>query len=72
MCDIEEKLNEWIRLFKSMLKGHQTLFMIDDCSAEGEVDKNEMLYQNLLLVVNIGTITYGCSGPGRNSGPRWN
>ena len=34
VCDVEEKLNEWIRLFKSALKGHQTLFIIDDCSAE--------------------------------------
>ena len=37
--DIEGKLNEWIRLFKSTLKGHQTLFIIDDCSAEGEINK---------------------------------
>ena len=29
--DVEGKLNEWIRLFKSALKGHQTLFIIDDC-----------------------------------------
>ena len=35
----EGKLNEWIKLFKSMLKGHQTLFIIDDCSAEGEINK---------------------------------
>ena len=34
VCDLEGKLNEWIRLFKSALKGHQTLFIIDDCSAE--------------------------------------
>ena len=39
VCDIEGKLNEWIRLFKSTLKGHQTLFIIDDCSAEGEINK---------------------------------
>ena len=31
VCDIEGKLNEWIRLFKSALKGHQTLFIIVDC-----------------------------------------
>ena len=37
VCDVEGKLNEWIRLFKGMLKGHQTLFIIDDCSAEGEI-----------------------------------
>ena len=39
VCDVKEKLNEWIRLFKSALKGHQTLFIIDDCSAEGEINK---------------------------------
>ena len=39
VCDIKGKLNEWIRLFKSALKGHQTLFIIDDCSAEGEINK---------------------------------
>ena len=39
VCDIEGKLNEWIKLFKSALKGHQTLFIIDDCSAEGEINK---------------------------------
>ena len=37
--EVEGKLNEWIRLFKNMLKGHQTLFIIDDCSAEGEINK---------------------------------
>ena len=36
---MEGKLNKWIKLFKSMLKGHQTLFIIDDCSAEGEINK---------------------------------
>ena len=46
VCDVEGKLNEWIKLFKSALKGHQTLFTIDDCSAEGEINKNEMPYQN--------------------------
>ena len=39
VCDLEGKLNEWIRLFKGALKGHQTLFIIDDCSAEGEINK---------------------------------
>ena len=39
VCDLEGKLNEWIRLFKVALKGHQTLFIIDDCSAEGEINK---------------------------------
>ena len=37
--DVEGKLNEWIRLFKGTLKGHQTLFIINDCSAEGEINK---------------------------------
>ena len=39
VCDLEGKSNEWIRLFKGALKGHQTLFIIDDCSAEGEINK---------------------------------
>ena len=39
VCDIDGKLNEWIKLFKSALKGYQTLFIIDDCSAEGEIKK---------------------------------
>ena len=39
VCDLEGKLNEWIKLFKNALKGHQTLFIIDDCSAEGEINK---------------------------------
>ena len=39
LCDVDGKLNEWIQLFKNTLKGHQTLFIIDDCSAEGEINK---------------------------------
>ena len=39
MCDVEGKLNEWIKLFRSTLKFHQTLFIIDDCCAEGEINK---------------------------------
>ena len=39
MCDVEGRLNKWIKLFKIMLKGHQTLFIIDYCSAEGEINK---------------------------------
>ena len=27
------------QIFKNALKGHQTLFIIDDCSAEGEINK---------------------------------
>ena len=38
-CDVDEKLNEWIKLFRNTLKDHQTLFIIDDRSAEGEMDK---------------------------------
>ena len=37
--DVKGKLSEWIKLFKGMLKGHQTLFIIDDCSAEGEINR---------------------------------
>ena len=36
---MEGKLNEWIKLFNNTLKGYQTLFIIDDCSAEGETIK---------------------------------
>ena len=39
LCDVEGKLNEWIKLFRSTLKFRQTLFIIDDCSAEGETEK---------------------------------
>ena len=39
VCDVQGKLNEWIKLLKSTLKGCQTLFIIDDCSAEGEINK---------------------------------
>ena len=39
VCDVEGRLNEWIKLFKITLKGHQTLFIINDCSAEGEINK---------------------------------
>ena len=39
VCDVEGKLNEWLKLFKNTLKGCQTLFLIDDCSAEGEINK---------------------------------
>ena len=59
VCDLEGKLNEWLKLFKNTLKGRQTLFIIDDCSAEGEINKTEMLYQNLLLAVDIEITLYG-------------
>ena len=39
VCDVEGKLNEWIKLFKDTLKSYQTLSINDDCSAEGEINK---------------------------------
>ena len=42
MCDVEGRLNAFMPSFKSFkntLKGHQTLFIIDDCSVEGEINK---------------------------------
>ena len=39
VCDVEGKLNKWIKLVRSTLKFLQTLFIIDDCSAEGEINK---------------------------------
>ena len=39
MCDVEGKLNEWIKLFGNTIKFRQTLFIIVDCSAEGEINK---------------------------------
>ena len=47
VCDVEEKLSEWIKLFKSTLKGFQTLFIIDDCSAEGEINKKRDTFSEL-------------------------
>ena len=47
MCDHEGKLNEWIRLFKGVLKAHQTLFIIYDCSAEGEINKKRAALSEL-------------------------
>ena len=35
MFDVKGKLNERLKLFKNTSKGRQTLFIIDDCSAEG-------------------------------------
>ena len=57
--DVEGKLSEWIKLFRNTLKFRQTFFIIDDCSAEGEINKKEMLYQNSLLAVDIEIILYG-------------
>ena len=39
VCHMEGKLNEWIKLFRNTLKFAQTLFIIDDRSAEGEINK---------------------------------
>ena len=39
VCDVEDKINAWIRLFTNTFKGHETLFIVDDCSAEGEINK---------------------------------
>ena len=39
VCDMDGKLNEWIKLFKNTLEGNQILFIINDCSAEGEINK---------------------------------
>ena len=39
MCEVKGKLNEWIRLFKNTLKANHPLFIINDCSAEGELNK---------------------------------
>ena len=41
VCHEEGKLNEWIKLFRNTLKFHQTFFIIDDCSAEGEINKKK-------------------------------
>ena len=39
MRDVEGEFNEWIKLVRITLKFRQTLFIIDDCSAEGEINK---------------------------------
>ena len=39
VSDMDWKLNEWIKSFKNTLKGYQILFIINDCSAEGEINK---------------------------------
>ena len=39
--DVEGKLSEWIKLFRNSSKFCQTLFMIDDCSAEDEINKKK-------------------------------
>ena len=59
VCDVERKLNEWIKLFKNTLKGHQTLFIIDDCSAEGEISRKRDALSELALAVDIEITLYG-------------
>ena len=39
--DIEGNLNVWIKTFTHLYSGHETLFIIDDCSAEGEINKKK-------------------------------
>ena len=51
MCDVEGKLNEWIKLFKNTLNGYQTWFIIDDCSAEGEINKKRDTLSELAFIV---------------------
>ena len=58
-CDPEGNLNEWIKLFKNALKGHQTQFIIDDCSAEGEINQKRDALSELALAVVIEIILYG-------------
>ena len=47
VCDVEGKLNEWIELFINALKFHQTLFIIDDCSVEGEINTKQDVLSEL-------------------------
>ena len=49
----------WIKLFKNTLKGPQTLFVIDDCSAEGEINKKRDALSELTFSDHIGTIICG-------------
>ena len=39
VCEVEEKLNEWLKLFRNTLKFNKTLFIVDDCSACSEINK---------------------------------
>ena len=58
VCDIEGKLNEWIKLFKNALKGHQTLFIIDNCSGEGEINKKRDALSELGFSIWVLTQKY--------------
>ena len=44
VCDVEGEFNEWAKLFRNTLKFCQTLFIIDDCSAEGEINKKTRFF----------------------------
>ena len=46
---MEGKSNEWIKLFRNTLKGRQTLFIIDDCSVEGEINKKRDALSELVF-----------------------
>ena len=59
VCDVEGKLTEWIKLFKNTLKGYPTLFIIDDCSAEGEINKKRYALPELAFSGRHRTILYG-------------
>ena len=54
MCDVEGRSNEWIKLFKDTLKGHQTLFVIDDCSTEGEINNKRNALSELAFSSRYG------------------
>ena len=58
MCDVEAKLNEWNKLFKNTLKYYQTLFIIDDCSAEVEINKKRDALWELAFSGRHRTILY--------------
>ena len=46
VSDLEGKLNEWIKLFKNALKGHQHCSLSTIAQQKVKQIKNEMLYQN--------------------------
>ena len=46
-------------LVKEGLKGRQTLFITDGCSAEGEINKKRDALSELALAGDIETILYG-------------
>ena len=59
LYDVEGKLTEWIKLFKNTLKGYQILFIIDDCSAEGGINKKRDALPELAFSGQHRTILYG-------------